>query len=380
LFRRRKEGIKLGDRILVTGGAGFIGRAVTRELLRRGNEVRVLDNLIEQVHGDRDRPKDLPADAELVVGDVRNKDVVSRSLKGVDSVIHLAAEVGVGQSMYAVERYTSVNETGSAVLFEALIDHPVRRVVTASSMSIYGEGLYRDADGNLIQSATRKPRINGEGWDPLDEQGRPLSPVATPEWKQASLASIYALGKYVQERQTLIMTEAYGMEGTCLRLFNVYGPGQALSNPYTGVLAIFSSRLLNGQRPMIFEDGEQRRDFIYVGDVARAFADALVHPQAVGEVFNIGSGVDRSIKEVARSIARALHRNDLEPEITGKARIGDIRHCYCDGSKAAERLGFRAGKDFDEGLSELAEWVASQSADDRVDEARAELEAKGLVA
>jgi len=267
------------------------------------------------------------------------------------------------------------------VLFEALIDHPVRRVVTASSMSIYGEGLYEDADGKLVQNAERKARTSeAQSWDPLDEQGRPLKPVATPEWKQPSLASIYALGKYVQERQTLIMTQAYGMEGTCLRLFNVYGPGQALSNPYTGVLAIFSSRLSNGQRPLVFEDGEQRRDFVYVGDVARAFADALVHPDADGEVFNIGSGVDRSVKQVAQSIARALQRNDLEPEIVGKARIGDIRHCFCDGSKAAEKLGFRAEKDFDEGLAELAEWVASQEANDRVDEARAELEAKGLVA
>jgi dTDP-L-rhamnose 4-epimerase len=341
----------------------------------------VLDSLIEQVHGDRERPEDLPKEAELIVGDVRNKDVVGRALKGIEGVIHLAAEVGVGQSMYAVERYTSVNETGSAVLFEALIDHPVRRVVTASSMSIYGEGLYRDADGNLVEDAERKPRTSdSQSWDPLDAEGRPLTPVATPEWKQPSLASIYALGKFVQERQTLIMTQAYGMEGTCLRLFNVYGPGQALSNPYTGVLAIFSSRLSNGQRPMIFEDGEQRRDFVYVGDVARAFCDALVDPAAVGEVFNIGSGVDRSIKDVAHSIAHALHRNDLEPEIAGKARIGDIRHCFCDGTKAAERLGFRAKKDFDEGLAELAEWVASQEADDRVDEARAELEAKGLVA
>jgi dTDP-L-rhamnose 4-epimerase len=381
LLRDWKEGTKLGERILVTGGAGFIGRAVTRELLRRGNEVRILDSLIEQVHGDRERPEDLPDDAELIVGDIRNKDVVTRALKDIDGVIHLAAEVGVGQSMYAVERYTSVNETGSAVLFEALIEQPVRRVVTASSMSIYGEGLYRDADGNLVENAERKPRASDkQSWDPLDAQGRPLTPVATPEWKQPSLASIYALGKYVQERQTLIMTEAYGMEGTCLRLFNVYGPGQALSNPYTGVLAIFSSRLLNGQRPMIFEDGEQRRDFVYVGDVARAFADALVHPAAVGEVFNIGSGVDRSVKEVARSIARALHRDDLDPEIAGKARIGDIRHCFCDGSKAAGMLGFRAEKDFDEGVGELAEWVARQTADDRVDEARAELEAKGLVA
>jgi dTDP-L-rhamnose 4-epimerase len=372
---------KLGETVLVTGGAGFIGRAVSKQLLRRGNTVRVLDSLIEQVHGDRERPEDFPKDAELIVGDIRNKDVVTKALQGVDSVIHLAAEVGVGQSMYAVERYTSVNETGSAVLFEALIDHPVRRVVTASSMSIYGEGLYEDADGKLVQDAQRQPRTSdAQSWDPLDADGRPLKPVATPEWKQPSLASIYALGKYVQERQTLIMTQAYGMEGACLRLFNVYGPGQALSNPYTGVLAIFSSRLSNGQRPLIFEDGEQRRDFVYVGDVARAFADALAHPDANGEVFNIGSGVDRSVKDVARSIARALNRNDLEPEITGKARIGDIRHCFCDGSKAADRLGFRAEKDFHEGLAELAEWVASQTADDRVDEARAELEARGLVA
>jgi dTDP-L-rhamnose 4-epimerase len=343
--------------------------------------VRVLDSLIEQVHGDRERPEDFPDGAELVAGDIRNKDVVAHSLKGVDSVIHLAAEVGVGQSMYAVERYTSVNETGSAVLFEALIDHPVRRVVTASSMSIYGEGLYRDADGNLVENAERKSRSSAaQGWDPFDERGRPLTPVATPECKQPSLASIYALGKYVQERQTLIMTRAYGMEGTCLRLFNVYGPGQALSNPYTGVLAIFSSRLLNGQRPPIFEDGEQRRDFVHISDVARAFAEALVQPNAVGTVFNIGSGTDRSVKDVARSIARALDREDLEPEITSKARIGDIRHCFCDGSKAAEELGFRATKDFDEGLAELADWVARQTADDRADEARAELEAKGLVA
>src|SRR5205823_611707 len=203
---------------------------------------------------------------------------------------------------------------------------------------------------DLVQDATRDPQlIAARMWDPVDDDGRALNPIATPEWKQPSLASVYALGKYVQERQTLIMTQAYGMEGTCLRLFNVYGPGQALSNPYTGVLAIFSSRLSNGQRPLIFEDGEQRRDFVHVDDVARA-------------------------------IARALGRDDIEPEITGKARVGDIRHCFCDGSKAADVLGFRAQKDFAEGLAELAEWVASQTADDHVDEARAELEIRGLVA
>ena len=369
------------EKILITGGAGFIGRAVVGELRQRGHEVRVLDSLIEQVHGDKGRPDDLPQDVELIAADVRNGDAVAKALKGVDSVIHLAAEVGVGQSMYAVERYTSVNDVGTAVLFEKLIDQPVRRVVTASSMSIYGEGLYRDADGTLVQDAVRAPRTSeAQSWDPADAQGRPLKPVATPEWKRPDLASIYALNKYVQERTTMIMAGAYGIEGVCLRLFNVYGPGQALSNPYTGVLAIFASRLLNGQKPMIFEDGEQRRDFVHVGDVARACAEALELPQAAGEIFNIGSGQDRSVTEVAQELARAMGRNSIDPEIVGKSRIGDIRHCFCDGSKAAEKLGFRAARDFGEGLAELAEWVAEQTADDRVDQARAELEARGLVA
>jgi dTDP-L-rhamnose 4-epimerase len=369
------------ERILITGGAGFIGRFIADELLRRGNEVRVLDSLIEQVHGETDGSKLLNPDAELIRGDVRNKDVVRKALQGVDGVVHLAAEVGVGQSMYEVERYTSTNDVGTAVLFEALIDNPVRRVVTASSMSIYGEGLYRDAEGELVQDAERTSLKDGQAnWEPVDDLGRPLTPVATPEWKRPNLASIYALNKYVQERTTHIMAKPYGIEGVCLRLFNVYGPGQALSNPYTGVLAIFASRLLNGQQPLIFEDGEQRRDFVHVSDVARAFADALELPQAAGGTFNIGSGHDRSVTEVATELARAMGKNHIEPEIVGKARIGDIRHCFCDTSLAADRLGFRARQDFQQGLAELAEWVAQQTAQDRVEQMRAELEARGLVA
>ena len=369
------------ERVLITGGAGFIGRFVADELLARGNEVRVLDALIEQVHGETDGSKMLNPEAELIRGDVRDKAAVSRALDGIDSVIHLAAEVGVGQSMYEVERYTSTNDVGTAVLFEALIDKPVRRVVTASSMSIYGEGLYRDADGATIEDAERKGLRDGlTNWEPVDGQGRPLTPMATPEWKRPNLSSIYALNKYVQERTTHIMAAPYGMEGVCLRLFNVYGPGQALSNPYTGVLAIFASRLLNGQQPMIFEDGEQRRDFVHVTDVARAFADALVLPQAAGGTFNIGSGKDRSVTEVATELARAMGKNDIAPQIVGKARIGDIRHCFCDTSFAADKLGFTATQDFQSGLAELAEWVAKQTAQDRVEQMRAELETRGLVA
>jgi dTDP-L-rhamnose 4-epimerase len=369
------------ETILVTGGAGFIGRFVADELLARGNRVRVLDSLIDQVHGVVDGSQMLNREAELISGDVRDKGAVAAALKGVDSVIHLAAEVGVGQSMYEVERYTSTNDVGTAVLFEALIDRPVRRVVTASSMSIYGEGLYRDADGELVQDAERHGLKDGlANWEPVDTEGRPLTPIATPEWKRPNLSSIYALNKYVQERTTHIMAAPYGMEGVCLRLFNVYGPGQALSNPYTGVLAIFASRLLNGQQPMIFEDGEQRRDFVHVTDVARAFADALTLPQAAGGTFNIGSGQDRSVREIATELARAMGKNDLTPQIVGKARIGDIRHCFCDTTLAADRLDFRARQDFGDGLAELADWVAQQTATDRVDQMRAELEAKGLVA
>ncbi|CAA9506852.1 MAG: UDP-glucose 4-epimerase [uncultured Sphingomonadaceae bacterium] len=370
----------LGERVLVTGGAGFIGRAVVAELLAQGDEVRVLDSLIEQVHGDRGRPEGLSPDAELIRGDVRNGDVVARALESVDSVVHLAAEVGVGQSMYEVERYTSVNDVGTAVLFEKLIDRPVRRVVTASSMSIYGEGLYRDAAGGVVQDAVRLPRDAHDTWDPVDLAGRPLVPIATPEWKRPDLASIYALNKYVQERTTLIMAKAYGMEACCLRLWNVYGPGQALSNPYTGVLAIFASRYLTGGAPMIFEDGEQRRDFVHISDIARAFLVALDHGQAVDDVFNIGSGDVRTVTDVARALGAAMGAGDRSPEYVGKTRIGDIRHCFPDVAKAQEKLGFRAAKNWNEGLTELAEWVARQQADDRVGQARAELEKRGLVA
>lgn len=371
----------VAERILITGGAGFIGRHVASALLSEGDDVRVLDSLIDQVHGGRTHPQGLGPDVEFIQGDVRDADLVRKALDRVDAVIHLAAEVGVGQSMYAVERYVSVNDLGTATLMQALIEHPVRRVVVASSMSIYGEGLYHDEDGALVEDVERAPRLaETPSWDPLDSWGRPLFPLPTPEWKHPALASVYALTKYAQERMTLTVAAAYGIESAALRLFNVYGPGQALSNPYTGVLAIFASRLANGQRPMIFEDGKQRRDFVHVADVARAFALALRSPRAIGQAFNIGSGQDRSVCEVAAKLARSMGRRDIEPEITGKARTGDIRHCFADVGKARAQLKFSAQRDFDEGMAELAEWVASQEARDRVQDARRELEIRGLVA
>lgn len=361
--------------VLITGGAGFIGRAVTKELLSQGYGVRVLDALIEQVHAARAQPRNLEPDAELVVGDVRDSSSVRRVLDGVDAVIHLAAEVGVGQSMYAISRYTSTNDMGTAVLFEQMLETSIQRVITASSMSIYGEGLYRSADGDLFEDVQRPI----SSFDPVDEKGRALIPVPTPESKRPALASIYAIGKYVQERMTLTLSQAYGMEGVALRLWNVYGPGQALSNPYTGVLAIFSSRLASGRSPLVFEDGQQQRDFVHVRDVARAFAQALERPEVVGKSINIASGQPRTIESVGRDIALAMDR-DIDPTITGDRRAGDIRHCLADISLAQVSLGFEPREDFAEGLAELAEWVAQQSCEDRVVTAWDELAVRGLVA
>jgi dTDP-L-rhamnose 4-epimerase len=371
----------MADTILITGGAGFIGRYVARALLAKGHQVRVLDSLIEQVHGAKGTANALETDVEMMVGDVRDPDAVSRALRGVDKVVHLAAEVGVGQSMYAVDRYVSVNDHGTAVLFQKLIEAPVKRVVVASSMSIYGEGLYRTVEGDLVEDAVRIPRTSSDqSWDPLDRRGRPLIPLPTPETKRPSLASVYALTKYVQECLTLTLAPVYGMEGVALRLWNAYGPGQALSNPYTGVLAIFASRIANGNSPVVFEDGKQRRDFVHVEDVAQAFMLALESERAAGGIFNIGSGEDRSVTEVAELLAAAMNRLDLRPEVAGKARTGDVRHNIPNIDRAIKELGYTPGKDFGEGLAELAEWVAHQEAQDHGAEARRELEARGLVA
>jgi dTDP-L-rhamnose 4-epimerase len=375
LLRRAAKETSL--KVLITGGAGFIGRAVARALLAKRYRVVVLDALIEQVHRDNSVSV-LPAAVELVRGDIRDADSVRKALAGVDKVVHLAAEVGVGQSMYAIERYTSVNDCGTAVLFEQLQSTAVKRVVVASSMSIYGEGLYVDRNGSCYDNVERDYAAGG--WEPRDAAGLPLTPIATPEHKRPSLASVYALTKYTQERLTLMLASAYGIEGCALRLFNVFGPGQALSNPYTGVLAIFAARLLNRQPPLIFEDGRQRRDFVHVEDVADAFVAALERSEAVGGAFNIGSGRNYSILEVAERLAAAMGRDELAPEVLGKARIGDIRHCFADIGLARERLGFRPRRRLEDSLAELADWVATQKAVDRVGEARRELEQRGLVA
>jgi dTDP-L-rhamnose 4-epimerase len=377
----------MGQNILITGGAGFIGSHLADLLLREGHTVRALDPLSPQVHGDAAaegrRPDYLDPDVELVVGDVRDRAAVDRALRGVDAVYHFAAAVGVGQSMYEIAEYTSVNNLGTAVLLEAMVARakaqPFARLVVASSMSLYGEGLYRAPDGTLVADAERpREQLVAGDWETRDRLGRVLEPLPTPETKAPSLASVYALSKYDQERLCLMVGRAYGIPAVAMRFFNVFGTRQALSNPYTGVLAIFASRLLNGRSPMVFEDGLQQRDFVHVHDVARACLAALTAEGAAGETINVGSGQRYTVRELAERTAAAVGKPYLLPEVTGKYRVGDIRHCVADVSKARALLGFEPQVSFDAGLEELAGWLEGQTAADRVDAASAELAARGL--
>ncbi|MFB6351764.1 MAG: NAD-dependent epimerase/dehydratase family protein [Bradymonadaceae bacterium] len=316
---------------------------------------------------------------ECVRGDVRDRKTVAACVGDVDAVFHLAAAVGVGQSMYELEHYMSTNCTGTAVLLEALIEEPVDRLVVASSMSLYGEGLYRDADGGVVADAERsREQLEAGHWEPTDRQGRPLEPIPTPEDKEADLASIYALSKYDQEQMALMMGRVYEIPTVALRFFNVYGPYQALSNPYTGVLAIFASRILNDQAPLIFEDGRQRRDFVHVSDVARACRLALEGDEAAGQVFNIGSGEAYTVREIAEVLTDAAGRPDLEPEITGDYRVGDIRHCFADIDRARRVLDYAPSVELETGVEQFTEWLRGQRADDRVEDAMRELQGRGL--
>jgi dTDP-L-rhamnose 4-epimerase len=367
-------------KILITGGAGFIGSHLADELLARGYAVRALDNLSPQVHGpDQKRPDYLAADVELMVGDVRDPEAVRGALDGVDAVYHFAAMVGVGQSMYEIARYTDVNNLGTAVLLEALVENPVERLVVASSMSLYGEGLYRSPDGRVTTAAQRGvDQLKRGEWELRDDSGDTLEPIPTPESKQPALASVYALSKYDQEQMCLMVGRAYNIPTTALRFFNVYGTRQALSNPYTGVLAIFASRLLNDNPPMIFEDGFQKRDFVSVYDVARACRLALESPRAGFDVFNVGSGQQFTVREIGDRMAAVLGKQRVGQEITGKYRVGDIRHCFADISHAREALGYEPRVTIEDGMAELARWLEGQIAVDRVAEARAQLASRGL--
>jgi dTDP-L-rhamnose 4-epimerase len=369
------------QRVLITGGAGFLGSHLADELLAHGYQVRVLDVLSPQVHGiQRERPVYLHPEVEFICADVCHADAVRQALQGVSAVFHLAAVVGVGQSMYELEKYLRVNALGTAVLLEALMESPVETLIVASSMSIYGEGLYRTADGSLYTQAERSlTQLQAGVWDLYDVQGNVLEPLPTPETKSPVLTSVYALSKYNQERMCLMIGRAYNIPTVALRFFNIFGPRQALSNPYTGVLAIFASRYLNDQPPMIFEDGLQQRDFVSVYDVVQACRLALEVPQAAGQVFNIGSGCALTVGEVATLMGHVLGKAHLEPCITNTYRMGDIRHCFADITQAQTVLDYMPCVTLAAGIEKTVDWLVGQIADDQSHIAGAELSKRGLI-
>lgn len=369
--------------ILVTGGAGFIGSHIVDALIERGHQVRVLDSLVEQVHGpNAARPAHLHPAAEFMLGDVRDIEAVRRALHGIDVVYHEAAEVGVGQSMYEVTRYVGGNTYATAFLLEVLANekHSVKRLIVASSMSIYGEGAYRCPEHGRIHPFLRsEAQLARKEWEMLCPMcGQPTTIMGTPEDKPLFPTSIYAISKMDQELMCLSIGRAYNIPTVALRYFNVYGPRQALSNPYTGVAAIFSSRLLNGKAPVIFEDGAQSRDFVHVSDIVQANMLAMERDEAVYEVFNIGTGRALSVCDVAMALTNELKVN-IQPDIVGGFRAGDIRHCVADISKAQRLLGYAPKVKFEDGLAELVTWVKHQRADDGVDRARQELAQRGLI-
>jgi dTDP-L-rhamnose 4-epimerase len=367
-------------RILVTGGAGFIGSHLVRYLVDRDDEVVVLDSLEAQVHlGEQPA---FPESVSFINADVGDPAAADKALEGVDAVVHLAAAVGVGQSMYEIERYVRVNTQATATFLERLVAASPRpkRLVVASSMSIYGEGEYRCPEhGSVAPGLRPEAQLLARQWECVCPTCQTeLTPLPTSEDKTLIPTSVYAITKRDHEELCQVVGLAYGVPTVALRFFNVYGSGQALSNPYTGVAAIFSSRLLNGHPPLVFEDGLQSMDFIHVSDIVQAIVRALESDDAVGHAINVGTGRAVSIAKVAELIAVGLDKR-VAPELPETYRAGDIRHCFADPTRAEELLGFKAKVQLEAGVGELMEWVRTQTATDRVDEAAAELVARRLV-
>jgi len=368
--------------ILVTGGAGFIGSHLVDALIERGHKVRIFDSLVEQVHGSTPPPH-LSREAQFIKGDVCDAEAVRAALDGIDVVYHQAAEVGVGQSMYEIVRYVKANDLGTAVLLEEMIKRPkqFKKLIVASSMSIYGEGAYRCSVCDVTVNPFLRPneQLAAHQWEfKCETCGGFLETIGTTEEKPLFPTSVYAVTKQDQEQYCLAVGRAYQIPTVAFRYFNVYGTRQALSNPYTGVCAIFSSRLLNDQAPTIFEDGEQSRDFVHVSDIVQANLLAIETDGGDYHSMNIGTGRATSVKRIAELLAKGLGKN-ITPVIVGKYREGDIRHCVSDISKARKLLGYEPRVTLEEGLAALLIWLGEQEAEDKVESATAELAERSLV-
>ncbi|NQT90486.1 MAG: GDP-mannose 4,6-dehydratase [Candidatus Omnitrophica bacterium] len=371
-------------KILVTGGAGFIGSFLVDELIRQGHQVRIYDNLSPQVHGPRQSPPAyLNKDAEFINKDILDRDSLYKALKDVDVLFHLAAMVGVAQSMYQVYDYVQVNTLGTALIQDIIANekHKIKKMLVASSMTMYSEGRYECGDCGIVCPPLRPyEQLKDKDWFMhCPKCSKKLRPIATDETKPLNPRSVYSITKKDQEELFLSVGRTYDIPATALRFFNVYGPRQALSNPYTGVCAIFSSRILNNHNPVLYEDGLQTRDFIHVKDVVRAAILAMESKEADYGVFNVGSGRPIEILKIAEILIDRLKANEtITPELKGHFRKGDIRHCFADTTRIKKALGFEPEIAFEDGIDDLTAWVKKQSCEDKVDIAIKELEDKGL--
>ncbi len=368
--------------ILVTGGAGFIGSFLVDALVKKGHDVAVYDSLVGQVHGKNPAvPEYLNKSAKFIRGDVRDREALKRAVEGVDVIFHEASAVGVGQSMYQVEEYVDTNMRGTATLMDVLVneEHGVKKVLVAASMSSYGEGAYRCPDCGVVHPPLRKAeQLESKDWElRCPACNKTVTPIPTGEEKPLDSNSIYAFSKEVQEKTVLMLAKTYGIPAVSLRYFNVFGPRQSLNNPYTGVVAIFLNRILNGAPPLVFEDGLQTRDFVSVHDVVEANVLAMGKSSANYGAFNVGSGEPTPIKTIAQAIAR-LKKSDIGPDITLRYRKGDVRHCYADTSKIRRVLGWKPAHSLDS-IREVIEWSQTQQVEDNFESAKRELFKFGLV-
>jgi dTDP-L-rhamnose 4-epimerase len=376
--------MNMHSNILITGGAGFIGSHLALKLVELGHTVTVLDNLSEQIHGD-DAPllAAIKDKANFIRGDVRNREDWLKALAGQHAVVHYAAETGTGQSMYQIEHYMDVNIGGTSILLDILTneEHSIKKVVVASSRAIYGEGRYQCNEHGTVYPGERKEADMSAGdfeiKCPLCGVGAAL--LATDEHSKIHPSSVYGLSKQAQEEMTLMVGKAINIPAVALRYQNVYGPGQSLTNPYTGILSIFSTRIQNGNDIDVFEDGEETRDFVYISDVVDATVLALTRDEANYKSYNVGSGVATSVTEVANTL-KASYRSDVAINVTGAFRLGDIRHNYADLSQIRNDLGFEPKVSFPDGIAEFAKWVDSQEVrEDNYEKSIAEMKDKGLM-
>jgi dTDP-L-rhamnose 4-epimerase len=372
-------------RILITGGAGFIGSNLSLQLLSRGHRVIVLDNLSPQIHGSKEDSQlynSIKDKVEFIEADVRDRVAMAAAVKNADIVVHLAAETGTGQSMYAIEKYIDVNCTGTGVLLDVLINEPnqVKKVVLSSSRAVYGEGKYTDSAGNIVYPSSRpEAQMQEKKFDLLDEKGAPLKLLATDEKSKVNPLSLYAITKYNQEQYISLTCASIGMPYVIFRYQNVYGPGQSLKNPYTGILSIFSTQIKNGNSINVFEDGLESRDFVFVDDVVNATIAGIEKEEANNKIFNVGSGVATSVIKVAETL-RTLYNANVKITVTGNYRIGDIRHNYADLTTIKTILGFTPKTAFEEGVKKFSDWVNLQQTEkDTYEKSMAELAAKGLL-